>query len=147
VEKLKELSRTLEQCDHILAGRCVVKEMMPVMLIEISGLLRAGVRLPANIRDKYWKAVERSLDAYLSETTEHGSAGQPDPKTDAHGELKKLDFENAGQLYAAAWKHFKVRKTQVDKDGGISRFDLTVKAQRKLAWLTIIDLYGRDKEN
>ncbi len=141
------LRRAPGECGHALPSQFIAKDMLLTTMVELSGLLRAGVRLPVNIKDKYWKTLEKSLDAYLEETLEYGGTEQPVPKTDVYEQLKILDFENAGQLYAAAWKHFKVRKTQVDKDGCISRFDLTVKAQRKLAWLTIIDLYGKGKEN
>jgi len=59
-------------------------------------------------------------------------------------DLKDLNFKDKGEFYTACLKRFDLPKSQVDKE--IPEFDLTKPAQRKAAWLQIVGVYSREKE-
>jgi hypothetical protein len=56
-------------------------------------------------------------------------------------DITTLEFSNPGEFYTACLKHFKLQKTDADKE--ISMFNLSDVKQRKDAWLQIIGVYGQ----
>jgi hypothetical protein len=63
----------------------------------------------------------------------------PMPKSESV-DLASLEFKNPGEFYTACLKHFKLSKSQADKE--ISIYDLTNPGQRQKAWQEIISVYS-----
>ena len=55
-------------------------------------------------------------------------------------DLASLTFKNVGEFYTACLKHFKLSKTQVEKETGV--YDLSNPGQRAKAWQSIVEAYG-----
>jgi len=72
----------------------------------------------------------------VKEETGHESSGQG-----KEPDLLSLEFKNEGEFRTACLKHFKLSKSQTDKE--IPEFDLSNPGQRKLAWQTIVAVYHK----
>jgi hypothetical protein len=71
----------------------------------------------------------------LHQTIKESTTPAPESK------VTELAFKNAGEFYAACLFHFKLNKSDVEKE--ISMFDLTKESQRKQAWQSIVSVYGK----
>jgi len=85
--------------------------------------------------DDLWGDLEDTKQASKS-----NNVPEPEPKTEGT-DLMNLEFANAGEFYTACFKHFKLTKSQADKE--ISMYDLTKPKQRNQAWQEIVSVYKK----
>ncbi len=91
---------------------------------------------------------EEDWDSMKREEAPEPPAPAPEStgKTDSEKtvDLASLEFKNPGEFYTACLKHFKLSKTQTDKE--ISMYDLSKTNQRAEAWKAIVAIYGQKRE-
>jgi hypothetical protein len=130
------------------------------------GRLFPDAKLPATVDvvdEQYMDTpsgkVEIGTGEIMEETVgeDAGSINQEEESTDSPPELENndnakgetsadligLDFKNPGEFYTACLNHFKLSKSQVEKE--VPEFDLTNANQRRRAWQQIVAVYGQTK--
>lgn len=102
---------------------------------------------PNHISGKFGDAFDLALDWAMTRLTDQVKKPidkpiRKEPEAEPlfpEDNLKDMDFKNQGEFYTACLKHFGLSKSKTDSE--IASYDISVPAQRKLAWLSIIGVY------